>query len=127
MCNGAAQQRIIFAHFNLYSKKSLSKGAKATVGFFLDKQTSTLYYAVSWCSPKDKFVKKEGIRLVSERIKDNVDNGIGLPNFVYSGYRSYYEVCHTLLKLDTASTFAPNWAKQYKFTEADLYDYAGNY
>jgi len=131
MEKGSAQERVIFAHFKLYSKKSFNKPARATVGFFLDKQVSTLYYGIAWYSPNSPkefpFIRKEGVKMARKRIGENFLAGIGIPNFRYNGKHSYYEVCHTLLKLEMASDNAPHWAKEYKFTEAGWSEAAEDY
>ena len=81
-------------------------GARATVCARLE--GSELRYAIAWCSPKDRFVKKHGRDLAFNRVASG--ECAALLGFYPTMSATPYQVCHHCLSADLMSTTAPAWA-----------------
>lgn len=101
--------RIYYAHFKLLNSlfTEIEKPmARATVAMKFD--GDIVYWSISWCSPWDKFSRREGRVISSERIYNS--NCRMLAN--YPRVSSYYELAKLLLSFEMADHHnCPSWAQ----------------
>ncbi len=118
------RDRIYYSHYSI-NEQMLSwnegKDGHATIAMMFDdfavddegnEHPTKVSWAVSWCSPNDKFIKLNGRQLASERVLDE-KNRTSVINFIpwHSRTFSYYDLGRLLISFEQVRHNVPSWAR----------------
>ena len=102
--------KVFFTHFEVnHNFKSFKNKGHVTIAGIFDKDKKELKFAASFCSPKDRFVKKVGRDLASKRLLEGGESCMTISNIELIKETKLYNICSNILWLMRVDKRFPKW------------------
>ena len=105
--------KVFFTHFEVnHNFKSFKNKGHVTIAGIFDKEKKELKFAASFCSPKDRFIKKVGRDLASKRLLESGESCMTISNNALIEETKLYNICSNMLWLMWEYKRFPKWVDQ---------------